>query len=185
MTEECFGRNRPHQQNIIWEIPSPCIEEIKAESRYVGGAIYSLKSGNDAHVSNKSVQYLCQLQTSMGESSSNKELEQTLKRKRKELAKELYQEKSKEAYSQARERDTKQIRWALNSGSMRKLVNASVNPIRLLVMVIDPEDPNCILSKPEDIKRALAEYLKKLYTRKPAPDTLKPWPETPSVQETK
>ena len=81
------------------------------------------------------------------------ELTEILKRKHWELAKELYRERSKEAYNQAQETDSKRIKWALNGGSTKRLVNNGVNPIGLPVMVSDPDNPDQILSNPEEVKR--------------------------------
>ncbi len=53
--EDCFRRNLIHKRNIIRDVTSPRTEAIKAESRYIGGAILSLKTGNTAHISTQSI----------------------------------------------------------------------------------------------------------------------------------
>lgn len=52
-------------------------------------------------------------------------------------------------------------------------------------MVNDPEEPDRILSSPEEVQNASATYFERLYTRTNTPNTPKPWLDTPSVNQVK
>ena len=164
---------------------SPQIEAIKAESRHVGGAIFSLRTGNTAQISLQTALYLERTKRAHQRTPDNQTFEQYLKQKRHTLAKALYQERSKEAYLQARTRDMNQIKWALRSGSTKCLVNAGIHPIGLPIMVSDPDNLDQIISAPQEVMHASARYFSKLYHREPPPSTLKPWLTTPSIKAVK
>ena len=183
--DECFGRNATRRRNIIKEVTSPKIEAIKAESRHIGGAILSLRTGNVVRISRQTELYMERAKRIHQRTSGNTSFDQYLKDKRRELAKDLYWERSKEAYLQAREQDTKRIKWAIQSGSTKRLLNAGISPIGLPVMVSDPDQPDQILSAPQDVKNASARYFTKLYHQETPFPTPKPWLTTPSIADVK
>ena len=75
----------------------------------------------------------------------------------------------------------------LRSGLTKGMANEGINPIRLPVMVSNPDQPEQILSSPSPakVKTALAQYFSNLYSHKTPSKTPKPWLETPLVQEAK
>ena len=180
--EECFGHNPRWQVKINKDLTSPRIEALKAESRHIGGSIFLLKSNNTGRVSQSTVNYRDRMLRIHERSFAWQTFEDFLKDKRRSNAKELYHERAREAFEQNKKQDSMRMKWALQSGSTKRLINSGINPVRLPLMVNDPLENDCILSSPEDVKNASATYFEHLYTRMPPPNTPKPWINTESVR---
>ncbi len=173
------------KHSTIKDITSPRIQALKAKIRHIGGVVFSLKMGNAAQISASTNQYRERAIMAHERSQSTQSIEEFLKKKRHQLTRELYRERSKEAYNQARTNDTQQIKQALRSGSTKRMVNEGISPIGLPVMVSDPDQPEQIPSSPEKVQTMSAQYFSNLYSCKAPPKTPKPWLETPPVQEAK
>ncbi len=82
--------------------------------------------------------------------------------RQKTLAKELYNERSREAYEQSWKSDRQKIRMSLNSGSTKKLVN-TVTEFAGLPLVVNKVGSDELVADPEMVKEETRSYFKKLY----------------------
>ncbi|KAK0461552.1 hypothetical protein IW261DRAFT_1576679 [Armillaria novae-zelandiae] len=160
-------------------ITSPMIQALRAEQKHLGGAIYLIRNPETARVSQASLDYLQRFICHVPPSQSD-EVEALLLARRKALAKELYNEHSREAYEQSRNSDRRKIGLALYSGSTKRLIN-TVTEFARLSLVVNKCGSDELISEPERVKEETRAYFTRLYNRPPPPDVPKPWITTRSV----
>lgn len=178
--ERHFGRNRPYSKSAsMATLTSPMIQALLAERRHIGGSIYVLRNPEKARVSPGTIAYLQKFMQQIPHGSLVS-TETWLIARRKTLAKELYNERSREAYEQSRKSDRQKIRTSLNSGSTKKLIN-TVTEFAGLPLVVNKVGSDELVADPEMVKEETRSYFKKLYDRPPPPNVPKPWMDTPSV----
>ncbi|KAK0436140.1 hypothetical protein EV421DRAFT_1662747, partial [Armillaria borealis] len=178
--ERHFGRSQPYSKlSTMATLTSPMIQALLAERRHIGGSLYLLRNPENAHVSPGTIAYLQRFMRQIPHGSLDS-TETWLIARRKTLAKELYNERSREAYEQSRKSDRQKIRMSLNSGSTKKLVN-TVTEFAGLPLVINRVGSDELIADPEMVKEETRAYFMKLYDRPPPPNVPKPWMDMPSV----
>ncbi|KAJ7885427.1 hypothetical protein B0H13DRAFT_1497873, partial [Mycena leptocephala] len=178
--EEIFGRTSRYKKSHL--VTSPKIQAMVASMRSVGGAIRHVKSGFKTAIAFKSLNALKHYeaeycQTSISASANFCEY---LVSVRRQLHKDLYAEKMAEIFSRAKLQDRNRMIAALRGGSTKKLVAAGYFfPLPTSISACD--DPDKLLSDPEEVMEETRQYFSKLYGRFPPVTVPKPWMETPSV----
>ncbi|KAJ7814367.1 hypothetical protein B0H13DRAFT_2464854 [Mycena leptocephala] len=178
--EEIFGRTSRYKKSHL--VTSPKIQAMVASMRSVGGAIRHVKSGFKTAIAFKSLNALKHYeaeycQTSISASANFCEY---LVSVRRQLHKDLYAEKMAEIFSRAKLQDRNRMIAALRGGSTKKLVAAGYF-VPLPTSISACDDPDKLLSDPEEVMEETRQYFSKLYGRLPPVTVPKPWMETPSV----
>jgi len=160
------------------------IKGILTDLKHVGGAIRFEKLGCIARVSLKVRDlHMCAL-GDFAHEASDIPFVQYLTRKRKQLYKSLFAERSKEIILWARIGDRQRIAATLKSGSTWKFVHLS-DFIPFPLAINDLDDPERLVCDPEGVKSTTRDYFTRLYDHSQVPDLPKPWLSTPLVKEIK
>lgn len=184
--EDCFGTWRHPFNSILNDLSSPKIQSIKAEIKHIGASIWLDRNPVSARVSDSSRRYYERAKSKHERlRNSSIDFSQSLRLMRKKLCKDLYQERSKEAFERTKRADIRKISNAIQSGTTKKLVTSANTFMGSPLMVTDPNNEESLLSEPHQVKRAMATYFSRLYDRSTPPTASKPWLNTPSVRKVK